>query len=101
MEIRDLEAASGSVPTIEEAGRAAQVRADNRTMPKTRASNSVQTSAVVDSELADKIAETMNDIDRTATSLRVYVVFSITAENRSRNRRCLSTLVAGCSMKMV
>ena len=77
MEIKDLEAATGNLPGIEEAGRVGALRPDSR--PQINASaikarNEASESKMVDSELAEKIAETMNDI---VTTLDIRIAFSV------------------------
>ena len=77
MEIKDLEAATGNLPGIEEAGRAGALRPDSRPQINARAiksRNEMSELKMVDSELAEKIAETMNDI---VSTLDIRIAFSV------------------------
>jgi flagellar protein FlaG len=73
VEIKDLDAA-GNVPGIEEAGRTAQANRPVFNAKSTKEHNAAAASKMVDSELAEKIAETMNDITST---LDIRIAFSV------------------------
>lgn len=74
MEIKDIDAAGLNIPALEEAGRSGNVRIDLAQTKAARERQGAATVKNVDSEMASRIAETMNDIVGT---LDIRITFSV------------------------